>query len=113
MIEKQIWGAIKGMFAGGVHYDVAPDSDTLPYATLQQVGGTSVNDLDGPDTLKNPRIQIDVFAKSRLEANELLEAAAAVLCNGALKGVPLGAPISTYNNDLKIYRRSQDFSFWL
>ncbi|WP_211475038.1 DUF3168 domain-containing protein [Collimonas humicola] len=113
MIEKQIWTAIKSLFVGGVHYDVAPDSRTLPYATLQQVGGASVNDLDGPDTLENPRIQIDVFAKTRLEANELLKAAGAVLCSGPLKGVPLGAPISTYNDDLKIYRRSQDFSFWL
>jgi len=113
MIEKHIREAIKTLFAGGVHYDVAPDSKTLPYATLQQVGGMSVNDLDGPDALENPRIQIDVFARTRPEANTLLKAAAAVLCGGPLQGVPLGAPISTYNNELNIYRRSQDFSFWL
>lgn len=113
MIEKQIWAATRALFAGGVHYDVAPDSSTLPYATLQQVGGASVNDLDGPDTLGNPRIQIDVFAKSRTEANDLLAAVAAVVCVAPLRGVPLGAPISTYNSDIKIYRRSQDFSFWV
>jgi hypothetical protein len=112
MIESTIWAAIHGLFAGGVHYDVAPDSKTLPYATLQQVGGVSVNDLDGPDACANSRVQIDVFAKSRAEANALLKAAAVVLCGAPLQGVPLGAPISTYNDDLELFRRSQDFSFW-
>jgi hypothetical protein len=112
MIEKKITVALLGIADGRVFPDVAPLDATFPYVTYQQVGGQPNNTLDGPDTLQNARVQIDTFSNTRLSANETMDAVFAILTAGALKAIPVGGPISTYDNQLKTYRRSLDFSIW-
>jgi hypothetical protein len=112
MIEKQIIDALEGIAAGGVYFDAAPQGTKLPYVTLSQVGGDAVSFLTGRADQENARIQIDVFAGTRPEANHMMNQVVVAVCDGALNGEQVGAPFSAYESTVKIYRRSCDFSFW-
>ncbi|MFJ2989955.1 DUF3168 domain-containing protein [Collimonas sp. NPDC087041] len=112
MIEKQIMDALEGVAAGGIYFDSAPEGTPLPYVTISGVGGNVISFLEGRARERNPRIQIDVFAAKRSEANKIMDAAAAIVCDGVLNAEQLGEPFSAFDNSVATYRRSCDFSFW-
>lgn len=112
MIEKKIMDALDGIAAGGVHFDAAPEGTALPYVTLSQVGGSVVNFLKGRADQANARIQIDVFAGKRTDANKIMDLTVVAVCDSALNGEQLGAPFSAFDDTVKTFRRSCDFSFW-
>lgn len=102
-------------FAGGrVFPDVAPESTTRPYITWQQVGGESVNFIDSTvPGKKNARVQVNVWADTRLEAATLAELVEDMLRGvAALQTTVLGAPTSVYEPDTNLRGSMQDFSFW-
>lgn len=97
-----------------VYPDIAPENTGKPYLTWQQVGGEPVNFVDGGvPSKKNARVQVNVWAATRLDA-----AALAVQVEDALRGVTalqttvLGSPIAIYEPETKLRGSMQDFSFW-
>lgn len=62
-------------FLFGSRQGVAP-----PYATYQRISTAGANYLDGDANLEWPRFQIDVWAKTGLEASDIAEAIRAFLC---------------------------------
>lgn len=112
--ESIIFATLRDLVADRVYPDVAPESAARPYCTYQQVGGASVNFIDGGiPSKRNGRYQINCWADSRLQAALLARQA-----EDALRGVPtlqttvLGAPVAIHESDTKLYGSRQDFSFW-
>lgn len=110
-IETDIEAAIKAL-----GYDVWTDTadlDTpLPYVTYIQVGGAPTNALCGNADGQNARIQFNVWAKRRSEANTMMRAIEAVLTEPPLRGVSLGSLVAEYNAPTKARGARQDISFW-
>lgn len=50
---------------------IAPEGTLLPYATFQTIGGGPENFLAGRPDIDDYRIQIDVFARTAVEASEI------------------------------------------
>lgn len=98
--------------------DALPEADgppAVPAIVYQQVGGRSIELLDAevPD-LRNARVQITSWARTRLEADVLAEQVdAAMRLAPGLQATPLGEAIGRYDNDIKLRGCSQDFSIWL
>lgn len=90
--------------------DVAPTGTVGPYVTYQAVGGQDVNDLDGPADLENQRMQITVWSGKRGDTTATMRAARAALV--AAGGIPIGAAVSQYEADTKLYGSRLDFSIW-
>jgi hypothetical protein len=112
-LESQIFDALKGLVANRVFPDVAPDA-VLPYITYQQVGGQAVNFTDGtiPDR-SNARIQINVWAATRLEASRIgAEAEGAIRAATALQPTVLSARVGLYDDETKARGTMQDFDLW-
>ncbi|MDC8756260.1 DUF3168 domain-containing protein [Janthinobacterium fluminis] len=114
ILEPQIVDALKTMVAGRVYPDVAAEGAAAPYITYQQVGGDAINFVEGtsPGT-ENARVQVNVWAPSRLVASALgRQIEDALRAASALQTTVLGARVATYDTETKLRGTRQDFSFW-
>ena len=110
--ELIVHGALKALGMGTDYPDVAPAGTTLPYFTYQAVGGQSVNMLDDQVALQNSRIQVNAWAATRSQAVTMINAAISALCASPILATSIGAPVSTYEADTKLYGSRVDFSIW-
>ena len=97
-----------------VYPDVAPAGTVTPFMTWQGLGGESLRFVDNtaPDK-RNTYLQVSVYSTTRLEALALIRAAEVALCaSGAFTVNPQGEPISTYEDDTRLYGAIQRFSIW-
>lgn len=98
---------------GRVYPDTAPDTAAYPFITYQQVGGESLwfSEKAIPDH-KHARIQVNVWSKSRAEANAIARKIEKAICESPFAAAPLGAFVALYESSLKNYGSRQDFSLW-
>jgi tetrahydromethanopterin S-methyltransferase subunit E len=113
-IEEQVVAALQGLAGGRVFPDVAPEKTQVPYITYQAVGGEPVNFLTGEQPGKtNTRIQINVWAASRIEASQLgAQVEAAMRAAVALQPEVLTGRMSTFDEITRLRGMLQDFSIW-
>jgi hypothetical protein len=55
-------------------------------------------------------MQITVWSKTRAQSLSIMEQAFQALVNPAVKAVPIGAPVSTFEADTLLYGSRLDFS---
>jgi hypothetical protein len=110
--EGIVLNAIGALAAGCVYPDIAPDNSGRPYITFQAVGGQSPNFLDGKADIQNTRMQINVWANARMEAIDLVKNVGQLLTGAPVNGVPISAPVSSYDPVAKLYGSKQEFSIW-
>lgn len=109
--EQVIVSALGGLANGSVYPDVAPAHTPTPWITYQSVGGPGTANLDGTaQALRSSRMQVTVWAATRLGAALLMEDCYQALVNPTVKAVPLGAPTSLYEVDTLLYGSRLDFS---
>ncbi len=112
-IETDLVALVSPMLAGGLWADTADAGTTLPYATYQQVGGQTVNPINGADPhLYHARIQINVWAATRKLANEKMRAIELALRANPLAGRPIGALRAEFNEVTGARGAMQDFEVW-
>jgi hypothetical protein len=97
-----------------VYPDVAPSGTVAPYATWQGIGGVSLRYTDGTAADKrNTFMQINVWSKTRLEANTLIRQIEDALCaSSALTVEPQGEPLASHEPDGDLYGSIQRFSIY-
>lgn len=111
-IEASIKTALSGVASGRTYPDVTPDNPTFPLNVYQQVGGEVINPLDSSDPNKdNARIQVVTWAKTRLEASSVSRQVRVQLVD-QLDAILLAAPVSIYDDVLKLYGARADYSVW-
>ena len=111
-IEADLKTALAAVAGGRVYPDVA-DSQVFPLIVYQQVGGDVIEPLECvvPDK-DNARIQVVVWSKTRLEASSVARQARVALVQGTLKAYTFGAPVSLYDEVLKLYGSRTDYGIW-
>lgn len=111
-IEASIKTALAPVAGGRTYPDVPPDNPTFPLNIYQQVGGNVINPLEGGDPNKdNARIQIVTWAKTRLAASSTAREVRTAMVFG-LNAILLGAPVSLYDEQTKLYGSRADYSVW-
>lgn len=97
-----------------VYPDVAPGGTATPYITWQGLGGEVARYVDGSAADKrNTLMQVNVWSATRLEALTLIRQIEDALCASALfVARPQGEPLSTYEEDPKLYGCIQRFDIW-
>lgn len=91
--------------------DVAPTATERPYVTYQGIGGRSWRYLNNAAADKrNTRVQINVWADTRMACLALIRQIEEALCASAnLNCQPEAEPISDYDEDMGRYGCIQDF----
>lgn len=94
--------------------DVAPTSTAKPYVTFQAIGGETLRFLDNTAADKrNTKVQINVFAATRLESITLIRAIEDAMCaSAAFIARPEAEPMHDYDADMLTYQAMQDFSIF-
>lgn len=94
--------------------DVAPEGAARPYITWQQLGGKPVNFTEGSTpTTRNALMQINVWSKTRLEANTLAQQIEdALRAAPALQAAPEGQLLAVYEDDPQLYGAILRFDIW-
>lgn len=112
-LESDLRAALLPLAGGRVYPDATPDAPTFPLLIYQQVGGMAFDYTEGkvPDA-EHARVQVTVWAKSRLEASSLARQARVRLVEGPLRAETYGAPVSDYNEALKLYGNRTDYGIW-
>lgn len=110
--ELIVFNAIRGLVNDRCYPDVAPAVVTRPYITYMAVGGQSVNYMNNTVALQNARVQVDVWADDRLTAVTLMNSVINALTPAPINATNIGAPVSSYEQDTKLYGSRLDFSIW-
>lgn len=113
-VESKIYNLLRGLVADRVFPDVAPVMTERPYITYQKVGGVVVSYVEGtlPST-KNGRYQVNVWADSRMSAEDISQQVEAALISSTdFVAQPDSASRSDYDPDIPVYGAMQDFSIW-
>lgn len=112
-LEATLFGLLGSLVGGRCYPDVSPDGAARPLIIYQQVGGQAVDYVEGKIADKdNARVQVHVWATTRLEASQIARAARVALVEGAAEATTLGAAMSLHDDALKLYGSRQDFSVW-
>ena len=112
--EPILISLLSPLVSGRVYLDVAQSGAALPRIVMQQVGGEVINYTEGtiPDK-ENARMQVVCWASTRMAAINLMkQVEAAILAAPAIQASAIGARISGYEPDTKLYSSMQDFSLW-
>ncbi|MQA39034.1 DUF3168 domain-containing protein [Rugamonas aquatica] len=113
-LEGLIATALRPVAGSRVYPDLAPADAQRPYITYQVVGGSAVNYVEAsvPD-IQNARVQISVWADTRLAASDVGKQAedALRLCL-PLRTTVLTARRSLYDPTEQLRGCMQDFDFW-
>lgn len=113
-VEADLISRLNGLVGSRVYPDIGPIDGAKPYITYQQVGGEVLSLLESAmPGLRNGRFQINVWATTRTEANDLMRQAEALLVTSTvLRAEPQAAFSTNYEPDTKLYEAFQLFSIW-
>jgi hypothetical protein len=113
-LEEKLSEVLGGLVNGNVSPDVVPDTDQVfPWITFQQVGGRAgwYMEREVPSRL-HARVQVNVWAKTRMEAAEIARQVEVAICAGFDVAEPYGAPVASYEDKVRLYGTRQDFGIW-
>lgn len=112
-IQQQLLTLLSGATAAGtrVYPITAPDGVAKPYLTYQRVSVTSENVLSGESGLANTRMQIDVYALTYAEAASIAGQIDALMATWDVQNVS-GISQDFYEDPVKLFRVSSDYSLW-
>jgi len=114
-IETGIVTVVGPLVSGRIFPDVASFETPKPFVTYMQIGGEVINPINNypaVPNLRNSRIQINVWAKTRNEANTLMRTIEDALRVDPLNGRPVGALIARHEEVTDTRGAQQDFKFW-
>lgn len=113
-IEARFAARLSPLVDGRAFPDTVPPGVEFPLFVYQQVGGRTLQYLDGSvPVTQHARIQVIAWALRRAEANDLIRQAHASLASSTILTVEAyGAPTWMYEEALGLYGARQDFGVW-
>lgn len=109
-LEVSLYALLGPLVNGAVYPDVTPEPPTFPCIVYQQVGGTAFDYMEKAIPYNyNARVQILVWAKTRLEASTISRQAREAIIGSALDARTVAAAISQYHEYLALFGARQDF----
>ena len=94
-----------------VYPQVAPDGVASPFIVYQRVTENVENVLTGRTALINTRLQVDVYATTYAQAQQVATAVADLMAGWALPNVQILAQ-DIYESEVKLHRVMTDYSIW-
>lgn len=94
-----------------VYPQIAPDNVQRPYIVYQRVTENVENVLAGRTGLINTRLQVDVYATTYAQAQQIATAVADLMASWALPNVSILSQ-DIYESEVKLHRVMTDYSIW-
>lgn len=110
--ESIIDAALAPLAGGRIYPDVAPTGAARPYIVYQSAGGVDETTFDGLNELQNSRMQVVAWGEDRLSVALLVQQILRALTAAPVLGTPIGAPVSVYEDDTRLFGSRTDVSIW-
>lgn len=114
-LVEQIQSVLNPVVAGGSFYAVNTlemnENTVFPYATFLFVSSSTNNTFSGATDLQNTRVQVDVYSDTVQGLLVASAASAAAMSAAPFSNVQLTSQ-DGYEDQVRAYRRSLDFSVW-
>lgn len=114
-LEADIYTALTSLVSGRVYPDTYDTTlpATFPLIVYQRVGGEAFEFVEQTLPSKDhARIQVVAWATSRLSAVSLMRSIRVALVTGSVKAHTYNAPVSLYEEQLKLFGSRCDFGVW-
>ena len=112
-MEETLVKVLSALFGDRVFPDVAEIDTPVPFCVYRQIGGTTVNTLDGvPADRKNAIVEIVVVSRTRKETMSLIRAVEDMLVQGPVYANVVSGVQSMYDDETKLRAATQEFSIW-
>ena len=112
-VQEQLLTLLTGATAAGarVYPMTAPDAVAKPYVIYQRISSNVESVMAGTSGLTNTRVQIDVYARTYAEATGIAAQIASLMSAWVVQNVSIVVQ-DFYDDPVKLFRVSQDYSLW-
>ena len=111
-VQESFYTAAQSTFSGRLYPMVAPQTVTLPYAVYQVISQVPSNVLADTPGLFNSRLQVDIFTRLYAEAQTLKGQIRSAMSSGFGRNASEISSQDLYEEEVKLYRVSMDWSIW-
>lgn len=94
-----------------VYPQVAPDGVARPFIVYQRITVNSENVLSGRSGLINSRLQVDVYASTYAQAQQIAATVNTLMNSWSIQNVLILAQ-DIFESDVKLHRVMTDYSIW-
>lgn len=109
---ESLQAVLQPLANGGSWYQVnTTEPAVTPYIVFARIPSPANVTLQGPSTLQNTRLQVDVYSRSVQELLTIGDAIEAAMAAAGFTNVPL-TQRDMYEPDTKLHRTSYEFSVW-
>lgn len=113
---EQLHTELNTLAAGSSWYSVneaqaSTIEDPYPFIVVQRVGSDPNPTMDGASELQNTRIQIDIHARTILQADALKRQVEDAMALWTLQNVPLSS-LDLFDEAARVHRVILDYSIW-
>ncbi|WP_428719137.1 tail completion protein gp17 [Undibacterium curvum] len=91
---------------------VAAEDDLAPYIIFTRLPGVRIGSLTGDSGLVNSHFQIDVYDHDLLEVGRIMSVVRQAILSEVKLGAIHVAERKKFEPETKLFRCSEDFSFW-
>ena len=109
-LDTDINAALTGLAGGRSYCETPPPEVAAPYIVWMEIVDTPENSLDGP-VARNARVQVDIFAATRIESGALLVQVIDALTVPPARALELSRQRFT-EDAVGLKRTTVDFSIW-
>ena len=109
---QDFYEAIKHLAGGQVYAIVAPQDAQYPTLVYTPVDSASVVSLDGPNSLRRSRVQVDAYARTLAQCDQLQDQVLAALLADIHTVADVRMGLTDFDPQAGIYRISVDFTYY-
>lgn len=109
---QDFYDAIKHLAGGQVYAIVAPQDAQYPTLVYTPVDSASVVSLDGPNSLRRFRVQVDAYARTLAQCDQLQDQVLAALLADIHTVADVRMGLTDFDEEARIYRVSVDFTYY-
>ena len=109
---QDFYEAIKHLAGGQVYAIVAPQDAQYPTLVYTPVDSASVVSLDGPNSLRRSRVQVDAYARTLAQCDQLQDQLLAALLADIHTVAYVRMGLTDFDEEARIYRVSVDFTYY-
>lgn len=109
---QDFYDAIKHLAGGQVYAVVAPQDAQYPTLVYTPVDSTSVVSLEGPNSLRRSRVQVDAYARTLAQCDQLQDQVLSALLADIHTVADVRMGLTDFDEEARIYRVSVDFTYY-
>ncbi len=111
MIQEQLQAVLAPLVGGRSYPNLAAQDAAAPYIVYQRVVSVTNNNLLSASDLQNTRVQIDAYAKTYANVQQIAASVRLAMQGAGFTNVQLSEQ-DFYEIDVRLHRVSLDYSIW-